>query len=65
MQSYLAKILALLALCPILGLGAGLLSGDIGVGLASAAAAGSATFLSIPLRWLWLDYRAWRDDRAL
>ena len=65
MQSYLAKILAFIALCPLIGIGAGLLSGDTDVGLASAAAVGSAAVLSIPLRWLWLDYLACRDDRNL
>lgn len=65
MQSHLAKTLALIALCPLIGVGAGLLSGDTYVGLSSAAAAGSTAVLGIPLHWLWLDYWAWGDDRNL
>ena len=55
--------LALVALCPVVGLGAGLLRADVGFGVAAAACAFLLVGLSLPVRWAWLDFKAWRDNQ--
>ena len=36
---------------------------DVGFGVASAACAFLLVGLSFPVRWAWLDCKAWRDDQ--